>query len=238
MIDLKNIKPRNLWYIIGYLATDGHLSRDGRHLNITSKDKRHLIEIKKALGLGVKISKKGRGGSSEKIYSQIQFGDVKFYRYLLSIGFVQKKSLNLGKINVDGRYFTDFLRGVIDGDGNISTWIHRTNLHRQWSLRIVSAAPSFIKWLKQEIENHFNVSGRLYGYKCKNKKNPLYTLKFGKLAAKIILNQVYNNGNYLSLYRKSAKSGKCLQDKNRMINYKNVIGPGAGIGRQSTLKMS
>lgn len=231
MVDLKFIKQNHLWYVIGYITTDGHLNKDGRHLNITSKDRGHLIKLKKVLNLNVKISKKARGGSKEKLYSQLQFSDVVFYRYLLSIGFVQKKSLNIQKINVNKKYFADFLRGVIDGDGSISTWIHKTNLHHQWSLRITSAAPLFIKWLKEETENCFNVKGKLYCYKYKYKKNPIYILKFGKLAAKVILSRIYYK-NSLSLNRKNAKSIKCLHDKNKMINYGNILGPGAVIGSQ------
>ncbi|MBI2633606.1 MAG: hypothetical protein HYW78_04485 [Parcubacteria group bacterium] len=236
MVDLKNIKPQNLWYVIGYIATDGHLNKDGRHINITSKDRGHLVKIKKALSLKVKVGRKCRGDSHDKIYSQIQFGDVLFYRYLLHIGFIQRKSLNLGPIKIDRKYFIDFLRGVIDGDGSISTWIHKTNLHRQWSLRITSAAPLFIKWLKKEIESYFDVNGKLYGYKYSYKKNPIYILKFGKLATKIILYQTYHN-NSLSLSRKNKKCVKCLRDENKMVGYGNVIGPGAGTGRQYGLKI-
>ncbi len=222
MVDLKNIKPENLWYIIGYIVTDGHLNKDGRHLNITSKDEEHIFKLREILKLNVKIGKKTRGKSQNKIYSQIQFGDVKFYKYLLSIGFVQQKSLNIGEIKVINHYFRHFLRGVIDGDGNISTWVHKTNQHRQWSLRITSAAPLFVKWLKNEVEDYFRVRGKLYCYKQKNKKNPIYILKFGKLAAKAILSKTYTK-NDLSLNRKNFKSIKCLQDESKMINYGGVL---------------
>ena len=37
MIDLTKIKPNDLWYLVGLVATDGSLSLDGRHINITSK---------------------------------------------------------------------------------------------------------------------------------------------------------------------------------------------------------
>lgn len=236
MLDLKYIDARSLWYIIGYIAADGHLSKDGRHINITSKDEKHLIKIKNVLGLNVKIGKKARGGSKNKIYAYLQFGDVKFYRYLLSIGFVQEKSLKIGKIKVDKNYFNDFLRGVIDGDGSISTWIHKSNLNRQWSLRIVSAAPFFIKWLKKEIEKTFDIKGKIYNYIYKDKKNFIYILKFGKLSTKIILKGVYYN-KCLSLNRKNKQSVICLQDENKMINYRNVLGPGAVIGSQDRLKI-
>src|SRR3989344_4135028 len=132
MVDLKFIKPDHLWYIIGLIVTDGNLSKDGRHINITSKDEGYLLSIIKALGINNKIGKKSRGKSKEKIYSVLQFGDTKFYKYLLGIGLIQRKSLTLGEIKIKERYFTDFLRGIIDGDGCISTWIHKSNGLRQY----------------------------------------------------------------------------------------------------------
>lgn len=236
MVDLKFVKPEHLWYIIGLIVTDGNLSKDGRHIDITSKDRGYLFSVRKALGIENKIGRKARGGSKKKIYSTLQFGDVKFYRYLLDLGLIQRKSLTLGEIKINWHYFSDFLRGIIDGDGSISTWIHKSNRHRQWSLRITSAAPIFIKWLKDKTENYFNIKGRLYCYKYKGKKNPIYILKFGKLPTKIILKSVYYK-HALSLERKNKKNLICLQDKNRMINYGNILGPSAGIGRQPRLKI-
>lgn len=236
MINRDEVAPQYFWYFIGYLATDGNLSKDGRHINITSKDRGHLIAIKKLLHLRCKVGWKTRGGSKEKNYSQIQIGDVKFYKYLLDIGITPKKSLTLGEIAIDRRYFSDFLRGVTDGDGCINTWVHRTNGHRQWALRITSAAPIFAQWLKNEIENCFHVRGRIYTHKYKGKKNYINVLKFGKLAAKIIIQRSYYKGSF-SLVRKNKIATLCLQDTNKMINYGNVLGPGAVIGSQNRLKI-
>lgn len=237
MVDLKYVKPNDLWYFIGLLATDGSLSKDGRHIEITSKNRNHMFAVKESLGLtNNKIGKKSRGGSNEKLYSCLQFSDVKLYKFLIGLGLTPKKSLTLGKIKLNHVYFPDFLRGVIDGDGCISTWIHRTNLRRQWSLRITSAAPKFIKWIKKEIENYFNVKGKLYKYRYENKKNDIHILKFGKLPAKVIMENIYTS-NSLSLNRKKKQTVSCLQDKNRMVNYGNVLGPDAGTGRQPRLKI-
>src|SRR6185436_18193595 len=118
MIDLENLKPEVLWYVVGLIATDGNLSSDGRHIFIVSKDIDYLLSVKAALGLKTKIGRKVGGYSGEKKYGVIQIGDVNFYRYLLSVGLIPKKSLTLGKLNIPNEYFNDFLRGVIDGDGN------------------------------------------------------------------------------------------------------------------------
>lgn len=112
----------------------------------------------------------------------------------------------------------DFLRGVIDGDGSITTWIHRTNKHRQWSLRIFSASPIFIKWIDNLIKKYFNVKNRFYCRMEKNKEHPIYIIKFGKIAAMKILERIYYPG-CLSLERKHLQAKMCLQSGNKMINY-------------------
>ena len=108
MVDLKSVRPQHLWYVIGLIATDGSLSKDGRHINITSKDRRYLYSVRQALGIKNKIGRKTRGGSEEKKYSQLQLGDVNFYRYLLTIGLTHRKSLTLGEIKINRKYFIDF----------------------------------------------------------------------------------------------------------------------------------
>ncbi len=52
------IEGSNLWYLVGLITTDGCLSSDGRHIDITSKDYAFLQEIKDCLGIGNKIGSK------------------------------------------------------------------------------------------------------------------------------------------------------------------------------------
>jgi hypothetical protein len=218
MINLSRVKPSNLWYTIGYIAADGSLSIDKRHIDITSKDRKHLYSIRNVLGLKNKIGRKTRSSEKEKVYSQLQIGDVAFYRYLESLGFIQKKSLTLGPIKVDMRFFADFLRGVIDGDGSITTWIHKTNSNRQWSLRIFSASFLFINWLNNLVNKYFNIKSKLYRRKEKGKENPIYVLKFGKIMAIKILREIYYPG-CIALGRKAIQAQECLQSGDKMINY-------------------
>jgi hypothetical protein len=221
MIDTTLINPRNLWYVVGLIVTDGNLSKDGRHINITSNHKPYLEEIKKALFISNKITMKGRGGNSAKIYSFLQFGDVNFYKFLLGIGLTPNKSLTLSKIKVPEAYFKDFLRGVVDGDGCIQTWMHKSNYHIQWSLRITSGANEFSKWIKSETEKYFRVKGKIHTQAYAN-RNPIHIIKFGKLASKVILKEIYYPG-CLSLHRKKLKAMECIETSSGFIKYGNVI---------------
>ncbi len=66
MVDLSLVKPKDLWYTVGLIATDGNLSKDGRHITITSKDEEILEGLKSILFLKLKLTKKATGGSKDK----------------------------------------------------------------------------------------------------------------------------------------------------------------------------
>ncbi len=209
VIDWRTIRTSDIWYTIGYITADGNLSCDGRHINITSKDVSHLNKIKQALKLKNKITMKGRGGNAEKIYGALQFGDVKFYRFLQNIGLKINKSRVLERIFIPNLYFKDFLRGLIDGDGNIHFWNHPQNGCEQWTLRIYSGSPIFAKWLLDEISTYFFVRGSLI-IGQRNRKSIIYILKLGKMAARQVLGKCYYEGS-LSLDRKYKLANKCVQ---------------------------
>ena len=218
MLNLEKIKPKDLWYIIGLITTDGNLSKNGRNINLTSKDRNLLTSVKKVLLLKNKIGRKAREREKEKKYSVLQIGDKKFYNFLLNIGLTQRKSLTLGKLSIPDFYFPDFLRGVIDGDGNIHTWIHTSNGNIQWALRIFSGSYEFIIWLKQKIEKYFSTSGKIYIDKRKERKNQLYIIKFGKFAAKKILGGIYYKDCF-ALNRKLKKVQNCLKSEDNLRTY-------------------
>lgn len=57
-----NIKwSENFAYAIGLIATDGCVSRNGRHVDLTSKDIEQLKNFNHCLGITSKISKKKSG---------------------------------------------------------------------------------------------------------------------------------------------------------------------------------
>jgi hypothetical protein len=218
MVNLNLVKPAHLWYVVGLITTDGNLSPNRKNINITSKDRCILISIKKALGIpNNKVGRKCRGGELEKKYSYLQFSDVNFYAFLESIGLTRRKSLTLSPLKIPQEYFIDFLRGVMDGDGNIQKTVHATNRNIQWTLRIVSGSPYFLPWIRDNIEKTFEVTGKSY-IREGGRKNPLYILKYGKFAAKIILRCCYYK-NCLTMPRKLKNAQKCIQSKNGLSRY-------------------
>ena len=99
----------NLAYAVGLITTDGCLSKDGRHIDFTSKDLEQIQNFRTILGLNNKIGRKKSKPLETKKYFNVQFGNIVFYKFLLSIGLFPNKSRTLGNIEVPKRYFKDFL---------------------------------------------------------------------------------------------------------------------------------
>ena len=176
----------NFAYAIGLIATDGNLSKDGRHLNMTSGDKDMILTFKKCLGLKNKIGRKTREKSKIKKYFQVQFGDKNFYEFLLSIGLTPAKSKTIGSLNIPDEYFADFLRGCIDGDGNISIASHPESKHIQLRTRLFSASPLFLNWIKNKIFNQLKIKGGWI-----EMKSDVYVLAYAKADSIKLLNFMY-----------------------------------------------
>ncbi len=219
-MDLNTVKPTDLWYVVGLITTDGCISGDERHINITSADRQHLETVRRIMGLKIAIGKK-RSGPRTSVSHQIQIGSRGMVRFLTAVGLTPRKSLTIGSLEVPDDAFPDFLRGVIDGDGSIRTWIHPGNGIQQWALKISTASPAFAAWLRSRIEESFHVRGAVH-QKRTALKHPLYDVKFGKLAMKIILRACYYPGS-AALERKRDLALECLRSVNKHRWYRDVI---------------
>ena len=213
-----------LSYSIGLITADGNLSKDGRHLNLTSKDLEQIKTFKKALGLKNKIGKKGSGSSSKKKYYVIQFGDVLFYRFLLSIGLTPAKSITISSVSIPDEYFWDFLRGYFDGDGYSSSFYDSIwkNSYRFY-LGFASGSLTYLKWLQNKINIFISISGHI----SKNINYPSSTqLKYSKCEAITLAKKMYYNDKVLCLTRKRLKIEKTLK----------IIRRGGGTGRHAVFR--
>ncbi|MFA6415112.1 MAG: LAGLIDADG family homing endonuclease [Candidatus Paceibacterota bacterium] len=194
-------------YAIGLLTSDGNLSPNGRHINLTSQDKEITEHARDIFAIDNKIGRKGRGGSRVKKYYVLQFGSVQFYAFLLKIGLTPAKSKTLGPIDIPGKFFGDFIRGCFDGDGNISEQKHPESEELQLRFRIASASPAFLEWLLAEHRRLWHIKG---GWIYTDKKKSVGMLCFGKKDSIEILNYIYRYKTKYYLKRKYAVAEKYL----------------------------
>ena len=203
-----------LAYAVGLIATDGCLSSDGRHVIMRSADLQLLHTFKKCLGISNKITETFNDGYAKKRAYRIQPSMVQFYRWLLKIGLTPAKSHTIGAINIPNKYFRDFLRGHLDGDGSITIYQDRYNTYknpkyiyqRLW-LRFISASKKHIEWLQNKVNELTGVDGHRWTSKQKDKKHvSMSVLKFGKRDSIRMLNWMYYEKNIPCLLRKYEKA--------------------------------
>ncbi len=191
-----------LAYATGLIASDGNLSSDGRHIVFVSKDLKLVKVFQKCLGLRCKIATKASGFTKSGKYYYVQFGDVKFYRFLQSIGLTPAKSKTLAALGIPDEYFFDFLRGSFDGDGTFySYWDKRWASSYLFYLVFTSASLDHLTWLQSGISRLRGLKGRL----SSKPHSGAYQLRYAKQEALVIFKSMYYSVRVPRLERKYKK---------------------------------
>lgn len=199
-------------YSLGLLVTDGSLSKDGRHIDFTSKDKEQVEHFCNGLGIeGTKLSCKRRSragvSDSDAFYWHVQFSDVIFYRFLVSIGLMANKTKLLQSIEVPDHLFVDFLRGHFDGDG--SFWSYKDKRWRNsfmFYTVFASASMGHLEWLRSVIRRLIGVNGCII--KSRGRATP--ELRYAKVESLKLLRCLYYQGVDMYLNRKYLKINQAL----------------------------
>ncbi len=198
----------NFAYAIGLIVTDGNLSPDGRHISFTSKDREMVENYMEALSISSKLGRKSRGFSPDgvKKYFVVQFSDVLFYKFLQSIGLMANKSKIIAMVQIPKKYFTDFLRGLLDGDGSTYSYYDpRWRSSYMFYTTFCSASKEHVIWLQNEINKILKIKGHI----SSARKSSVFQLKYAKKESLKLLKATYRNSPiYLS--RKKLKIDKML----------------------------
>ncbi|MEW6008610.1 MAG: LAGLIDADG family homing endonuclease [Candidatus Omnitrophota bacterium] len=198
-----------LAYAIGLITSDGSLSKDKRHIDFTSNDLQLLKTFKRCLLLKNKVCIKSNPYKFKNKSYHVQFGNVKFYNWLLKIGLMPNKTHYLGKMDIPKRYFRDFLRGHLDGDGSIFTYIDRYMQYKgkrytydRLYTGFNSASVKHLKWIQTNIRKALHIKGALTSYLKKDRKCPIWNLRFSKKDSLRLLSWLYYKPNLPCLNRK------------------------------------
>ena len=153
----------------------GLLTADGN----LSSDGRHITFVSKDLDL-IHIFKKG-------------------------LGLTPNKSKTIKNLLIPDRYFSDFLRGLIDGDGTIGYFMHPESKQKQFRIRIASGSRDFLEWLKREINKFLGTKGSI------RQVTRAYELCYYTEASRKLRDFIYYRNDIFCLRRKFeiAKLMKC-----------------------------
>jgi len=173
-------------YILGFIITDGHITKRDSCLILIQKDKDLLIQIRKTIGPG-KIS--SQNGSWRLVYSSITMKED-----LAKLG-LKSKTFSLEALSkIPDELKTHFFRGVLDGDG----YICYSRNGQKWISGFVAARKDFLEWIRNSIP----VKGGGINHQSKAE---CYTLQFGKADTLILGKFLYNNLSKDDLYLKRKK---------------------------------
>lgn len=209
-------------YAIGLIVADGCVSKDGRHINFTSKDKELIMHFCTSLRLKLQVKEKKSGAGKVSYY--VQFSDVSFHKYLSTIGVYPAKSLTISGVNIPKKYFIDFFRGYFDGDGSV--YSYRDTIYENSSrlyISFTSGSVQYIDWLRDSLSKFYGVRG----YISKNKNNKYVQLKFAKRESLLLCDLMYYKKDVLALSRKYKKA---------MSAIKNIKSRSGEIGRRATFR--
>jgi hypothetical protein len=168
---------RSIAYLVGIITADGCLERNSSHIRIVSKDYDFILKLRDTIcyeitktKLKIVIRNVEYKGKNRKYYAY-SFSSKYFYSFCQSIGLMPGKTLVLGSLNIPYLYFSDFLRGIIDGDGNFNIikprWSYRYVQYVH--IRIYSGSLEFLEWVNDMCCKTLNIQGILF--REKSKKN-------------------------------------------------------------------
>lgn len=201
----------NLAYVVGLIVTDGNLSKDGRHLDITSKDLEQITTFESILKTKNKIGIKSSPSHRGRKYYRIQFSNVELYRFLVKIGLEPNKSKTIGKLSIPDEYFRDFLRGCFDGDGfTYSYWDKRWKSSFLFYTGFVSASFKYLDWMNESIYRLCDIKGNI-----KSSGKSAYQLMFAKKSSIMLMKNIYYCDKIPCLSRKKYKVVAALDIINR-----------------------
>ncbi len=195
-------------YALGLVATDGCLVGDGRHVSLGSED-RDLVESF-LLCVGRPHAYISQDG--DRAYFRTQLGDVELYRFLSDAGLTPRKSLTLGVLRFPPALFWDVARGLIDGDGSVSNYIHNpikainaNYRYERFQLHFLSASLVHAKWIQMELRARDLLSALIR----EDRKSPftgqprvIYKVKLGKHASIRLAANIYSDPSAPRLERK------------------------------------
>jgi intein-encoded DNA endonuclease-like protein len=197
----------NFAYAVGLIVTDGNVSSDGRHITFISKDKEQLLNFQRALHIQVPISHT-RSGYTGQMETRIQFSDSIFWEFLVSIGVMPNKSKVIQAVKIPAKYFMDFLRGCLDGDGSFYSYFDpRWKSSFMFYLVFSSASREHLNWLRSEIFHRFEIKGHM----TTDRERRMYQLKYAKRESLKIIKNMYYSDSIICLSRKREKIEKAVK---------------------------
>lgn len=192
-----------LYYFLGFVAADGYISNNNIEIGLNKKDLSLLEEFRDLIVPGKPIYYKARTESyTLKISCLNKIKQFKEFYSMVS----NKKHEEILYPNIPYKYQKDFIRGYVDGDGNIDTTKGyrivgiEKRVYIGLRLRILGNE-KFLEQLNNETKKHYQHKTNSI---IKKGKENVYYLTYNFKTANNILEWLYKDAN-IYLQRKYDK---------------------------------
>ena len=192
-------ESHNMAYILGFLAADGTVSRNGNRIKIglSSVDRGFLESIRKELGIESSIF--DYETSNGYLVSELSFTSSKIKQKLCEYNVIPGKTETFTfPTNLNKEYWIDFIRGYFDGDGSVGT---AGPSAIRW--QICSHRPHVLETIVNFLYEEYNIP-KVSIQKNKKGNSFLYTIQYSNNSTRKIYQILYTD-NSLYLPRKFEK---------------------------------
>lgn len=152
-----NIDSHEKAYWLGFLAADGSICNNTIKIGLSAKDKDHLEKFRSFLTSNHPISNY-TATVLGKQYETISFSvhSDKMTADLAKWNIVPRKSKTLEPANIDDKYISSYLLGLVDGDGGFG-WHKKPGLLPQLRMFFISSLP-ICRFMMTTLVNECNIS--------------------------------------------------------------------------------
>ncbi len=205
-------------YVLGFFAADGYITvnrRGGQFWSIQIVDKELVENIRRIVASEHKITVRFGSGKERTSY-RLQIGSIEMCNDLRRLGMRERKTRSLVVPNIPDNYFSDFVRGYFDGDGNV--WkglLHKDRKKRTFAIYVMftSCSFKFLKLIHLKLQERGLRGGSIY-----RAKGNYFRLLFSSNDSMKLYEFMYNKSeNGIFLARKKVVFEKYVILKNAAV---------------------
>ncbi len=192
-------------YILGFFAADGYMTinkRGGQYWAFDIGDYELIDKIKTVIKSNHKISVRKRKNGKYTTY-RLQIGSNEMCDDLKVLGWDERKTKRMRLPNIPNKYFSDFVRGYFDGDGNVWTGdIHKSRKTYSTTIQTVftSCSKEFLGGMAEKLKNLYIDRGVL-----RHGKGEYYRLTYSVIGSLKLYDFMYNKLGTSPLFLKRKK---------------------------------
>lgn len=210
--DYFKTQTHNMAWVLGFLASDGTISSSDNTIKIglSAKDKEILEKIKDEIEIENKIVERVNKDGFDCV--DLHWTCKEHKEDLGKYGITPNKTFTIKPpVDLDEKYYIDYIRGYFDGDGSINI-IHNKGKIAALRWQVCGASLDILKWIVDILYIKYNIPKVSILRDSRNRINPIYYFQYSTNAVREIYKILYTPDS-LYLNRKKIIFDEAIQVK-------------------------